>query len=115
VPGFARRKEPELHVLTTIAYAAAAVVVIGWLAVSFLKPGALRRKLVWIAATGLFVALLSFFLNLLRRSIASDNEAGMIAFGFLSVMFTCSLLVSLVRTFRALAGKVDDAKSSATH
>ena len=104
-----------MHVLSTISTAAIAVVVVGWLVVSFLKPGAARRKFEWIAATSLFVALLCFFLNLLRRSIATDNEAGMIAFGFLSVMFTCSLAVSSVRTIRALTGRVADTKSSATH
>jgi hypothetical protein len=104
-----------LHLLSTIAAAAVAVVVVCWLAVSFLRPGAGRRKVEWIGATALFVALLCFFLNMLRRSIASDNELGMIAFGILSVMFTCSLVLSSVRTIQALTGRVGDTKTTATH
>lgn len=104
-----------MHVLATIAIAAVAVVVIGWLAVSFLNPGAQRRRIEWIAATALYVALLAFFLNLLRRSIADDSLPGMIAFGFLAFMFACGFLVSTVRLVRVLAGRTTASKASATH
>jgi len=104
-----------LHFLATIAVSAIAVVVIGWLVVSFLQPGVQRRRFEWIAATALYVALLSFFLNLLRRSIADDSTAGMIAFGFLAFMFTCGLGVSVVRMIAALGGRASSAKASATH
>lgn len=104
-----------MHVLTTIAIAAVAVVVVGWLAVSFLQPGTQRRRVEWIAATALYVAMLAFFLNLLRGAIANDSLAGMVAFGFLATMFSCGLLVSSVRTVSALAGRSSGAGSSATH
>jgi len=104
-----------LHLYATIAACAAAVVVVAWLAVSFMSPGTQRRKIEWVGATGLFVALLALFVNLLRRAIATDSEAGMIAFGFLTFMFSCSLLVSMVRTVGALRGRTSSSKSSATH
>jgi lysylphosphatidylglycerol synthetase-like protein (DUF2156 family) len=113
--GSAEPKESVLHVLVTIALSAIAVVVIGWLAVSFLNPGVQRRRIEWIAATALYVTLLAFFLNLLRRSIADDSTVGMVAFGFLAFMFACGLSVSSVRMIRALAGGSRDAKASATH
>jgi len=94
---------------------AATVVVLGWLVVSFLAPGKQRRKIEWIAATGLYVALLGFFVNAVRRAIATDSEAGMIAFGMLAFLFGCGLVVSAVRTIQAFAGATSSSKASATH
>jgi len=98
-----------------IAIGAVAVVAIGWLAVSFLGPTVQRRKIEWIAATALYVALLSFFINLVRRSIASGNEAGIIAFGFLAGMFTIGLVIASLKTLAALRGSSAGKQSSATH
>jgi protein-S-isoprenylcysteine O-methyltransferase Ste14 len=105
-----------MHVLSMIAIGAVAVVAIGWLAVSFLGPTAQRRKIEWIAASALYVALLTFFVNLVRRSVASDNEAGMVAFGFLTAMFAAGLLLSLWKTVGALRGRAAaSGKASETH
>jgi hypothetical protein len=98
-----------------IAVGAVAVVAIGWLAVSFLAPTPQRRKIEWIAATALYVALLAFFINLVRRSLASDNEAGVIAFGFLTGMFAIGLVIASVKTIAALRGSGAGKQSSATH
>lgn len=91
------------------------VLVIGWLAVSLLRPSAQRRKIEWIAATSMFAMLFGIFVNQLRNAIASDWLIGMIAFGFLSVMFTCGLLVSSYRTIGVLSGRAADTKASATN
>jgi len=104
-----------LHVLLRIAVGAACVVAIGVLVVAFLQPGKQREKIERLAATSLFVAMLCFFLNLLRQAIAADSELRMIVFGFLSAMFASGLVLSSVRTLRALAGRVSEEKSSATH
>ena len=104
-----------MNVLIMIAIGAIAVVVIGWLAVSFMSAGPGRRRIEWLAATALYVALLSFFINLVRRSIASDNEAGMIAFGFLAGMFSIGLVIASVKTIAALRGVGASKQSSATH
>lgn len=94
---------------------AAAILVLGWLVVSFLSPGAQRRKLEWIAATGMYVAFLGFFSNLVLRSIATDSTAGMIAFGFLALMFGCGLVVCSVRTVQVLIGSAGSEGTTATH
>ena len=105
-----------MHVLSMIAIGAAAVVAIGWLAVSFLGPTAQRRRIEWVAATALYVALLAVFMKLVRNSIASDNEAGMVAFGFLAAMFAAGLLLSLWKTVGALRGRGPaSGKASETH
>lgn len=98
-----------------IALGAVAVVAIGWLAVSFLGPTAQRRKIEWLAATALYVALLGLFLNLVRRSIADDNQVGVIAFGFLAGMFAIGLVISSLKTLAALRGSGAGKRSSATH
>jgi len=104
-----------LHVLLQIAVGAACVVALGVLVVAFLQPGKQREKIERLASTSLFVAMLCFFLNLLRQAIAADSELRMIVFGFLSAMFASGLILSSVRTIRALAGRVADDKTSATH
>ena len=99
-----------------IAIGAAAVVTIAWLVVSFQQPTAQRRKIEWIGATALYVALLSLFANLIRRSIESGNTIGVVAFGFLAAMFAIGLVVASVRTIGALRGRGNAAKDAgATH
>ena len=104
-----------MYEIKLIAVGAAAVVAIAWLAVSFLNPSAQRRKIEWLGATALYVALLSLFVNLVLRSIATDNEAGMIAFGFLTGMFSIGLVISSIKTFAALRGRSAAKEGSATH
>lgn len=95
--------------------AALAVLVLGWLLVSLLRPSANRRRVEWLATTSMYVFLLGLFVNLLTRAIASDWLIGMIAFGMLTGIFSCGLLVSTVRTFAALSGRAATSKASATH
>lgn len=81
-----------------------AVVVTGWLVVSFSAPSARRERIEWVSACGLYVVLLMIFVNLLRRALEADSTAGLTAFGFLSGLFGVGLLVCLVHTagsFRA--------------
>ena len=94
---------------------ALAVLVLGWLAVSLLRPSPNRRRVEWLATTSMYVFLLSLFVNLLLRAIATDSLAGMIAFGMLATMFAGGLLVSTARTLGALAGRSPSSGSSATH
>jgi hypothetical protein len=91
------------------------VVVLGWLVVSFLAPGAQRRKIEWIGATGLYVVLLGLFSNGLRGAIADDSWLRMFAFGFLVVIFGLGLVISSVRTIGALLGRGGSAGAGATH
>ena len=104
-----------MHEISMIAIGAAGVVAIAWLVVSFLEPTPQRRKIEWLGATALYVALLSLFINLVRRSIVSGNTAGMIAFGFLAGMFAIGLIIASIRTVAALRGRGATNASAATH
>lgn len=98
-----------------IAIGAAAVVAIAWLVVSFLEPSAQRRRIEWVGTTALYVALLSLFANLIRRSIESGNKIGMIAFGMLAGMFAIGLVIASLRTLAALRGSGGAKADDATH
>ena len=104
-----------MHVISMVAAGAAAVVAIAWLAVSFLNPSATRRKVEWLGATALYVALLSLFVNLVRRSIESGNHAGVVAFGFLTAMFAIGLVIASIKTLAALRGRSAAKETGATH
>jgi len=80
---------------------ALAVVVISWLVVSFSAPGPRREKIEWIGTCGLYVALLMLFVNLLRRALEADSTAGLVAFGFLAVLFGTGLILSVALTVSA--------------
>lgn len=104
-----------MHPISMIAIGAAAVVAIAWLAVSFMRPGANRRRIEWLGATALYVALLSLFVNLVRRSIASDNEVGIFAFGFLATTFSIGLVIASFKTIAALRNSSAAKGDGATH
>ncbi len=63
----------EMTWIPMVGYGAVGLLLLGWLAVSFMAPGAKRAVIEWSSATAMFVALLSLFANLLVRSIESGN------------------------------------------
>jgi len=83
---------------TLVIGAAVAVVVIGWLYVSFSPPGGRRALVEWIAASALFAALLGFFSSLALRALEQGNRLALAGFGFLTVFFVLGLVVSVVKT-----------------
>ena len=88
-------------------YAGLAVVVVGWLVVSFSRPGARRERVEWLTACGLYTTLLMFFVHLVQKASASGSTLALVAFGFLGVVFAIGLLVCLAYTlgaFRAPRG-----------
>ena len=87
--------------LGIIAAVALAVVVIGWLAVSFSSPGRRRTVIEWIAATALYLVLMTIFVRGLGWAREVDSTAGLIGFGFLCVLFGGGLVVSAVNIFRS--------------
>ena len=78
-----------------------AVVVVGWLVVSFSRPGPRRERVEWVAACGLYVTLLMLFAHLVQKALASDSTLALVAFGFLAVIFAIGLLVCLAYTLAA--------------
>lgn len=104
-----------MHILTIIALSALAVLVVGWLVVSFLAPSPRRRALEWFSATAMYVALLAFFGRQLHVAIAGEAWIRTFAFGFLVVVFGIGLTISTVRTIGGLAGRGGADTSGATH
>jgi hypothetical protein len=97
-----------------IGYTGLAVLVAAWLAVSFTQPSPRRAVVEWLGACGMYVALLSLFLHLLGRALASDSTIGAIAFGFLVIFFGAGLVLCAVQTAMSLRGP-REAASSATN
>jgi uncharacterized membrane protein len=105
---------PVSSLLTALAIGAAVVVALGWLIVSFRRPGPGRDRTAWIAAVALYVALLSFFVNLTRRAWERDSNAAIVAFGFLATLFGIGLVLALTKTIAAFRGRVSQ-DTSTTH
>ena len=80
------------------------LLIASWLFVSFANPGPRRVVVEWIGACGMYLALLSLFVNLSLRAQASGSTPAMVAFGFLVALFGSGLVVSLVQGIFALRG-----------
>jgi hypothetical protein len=98
-----------------VGYASLAVLVLGWLVVSFAAPGRVQSRVAWIATLALYVALWCLFASLVRDAWREDRELPLIAFGFLLVIFTGGLGISIVRTAQAFRGGERKSESHATH
>ena len=66
-----------------VGFSALALVVLGWLVVSFSAPGPRRAVIEWLSATALYVVLMSLFGHLSHRAWEADSTFALIAFGFL--------------------------------
>jgi hypothetical protein len=95
----------EVWLLKILGFASLALLVVGWLAVSFLAPGKARSRVAWVAAACMYLVLLCLFVNLFQNALRDESLLGMIAFGFLCAVFTGGLVVSTVRTVGELAGR----------
>ena len=100
--------------IAPVGWSAVGLLVALWLVVSFMAPGRRRETVEWAAATSMYVALLMLFTSLVLRARAGDSTIGLVAFGFLWVVFAGGLLVSFVNTLRSLRGPGKQ-QASATH
>jgi len=98
--------------LAITGFAGLAVVVIGWLVVSFTAPSPRRTRIEWIAACGLYVALLSLFVHLLGKALAKDSTGGTLGFGFLVLLFGVGLIVCTVHAVSAFRGRRRQSESA---
>ncbi len=98
-----------------IGWGAVAVLVVGWLVISFSEQGPRRAVIEWLSASAMYLALTMLFTNLIMRSWTSGNRLGLVAFGFLGVMFVSGLGVSLYHALRAARGDRDSVDLGATH
>jgi len=91
-----------------VGFGTVGVFVVLWLVISFSQPSPRRdvpspRRdvLEWLAASCLFLALATLFLNLV---LEAESTLARVAFGFLQFLFSAGCVVSLVNTFRAGRG-----------
>jgi CBS domain containing-hemolysin-like protein len=95
--------------LKVVGWGAVALLVVGWLVVSFSEPGPRRGAVERWSATLLFTAFLCLFLSMLLRAWTNDSTVGLVAFGFLVALFATSWVVSLVKAIRASASGAERA------
>jgi hypothetical protein len=100
--------------LALVGWSGVAALVCLWLAVSFMKPGPQRERVEWLAAVAMYVALLSLFSHLVLRAHGNGSWLGRIGFGFLWLVFSGGLLVSLANALRSGRG-VGKSQAGATH
>jgi protein-S-isoprenylcysteine O-methyltransferase Ste14 len=98
--------------LFVIGGCAFAVLVLGWLVVSFSAPSRKRTVVEWIAATAMYAVLFLLFAHLVRNAIEDDSTVRLVAFGFLCVLFAGGLVVGLYQTFAALKSDGDSGTSA---
>ena len=96
--------------IAIIGFAALAVLAVGWVVVSFSAASRRRTVVEWVAATALYVFLLTIFVRGLLWARGADSIAGLIGFGFLCVFFGAGMTVCAISAFRA--GR-SDGKSAA--
>jgi hypothetical protein len=95
----------DVWVLKVVGFASLSLLVIGWLAVSFLPPGRARSRVAWVAATCMYLALLCLFANLFQSALREESMLGMLAFGFLGVVFVGGVVVSAVKAVGQFIGR----------
>ena len=95
----------DVSLLWIVGIASLSLLVIAWLAVSFLAPGKARSRVAWVAATCMYLALLCFFTYHFQEEFREGSVVLMIAFGFLGVVFLCGVVVSAVKTVGQFAGR----------
>jgi hypothetical protein len=95
----------DVWVLKVVGFASLSLLVIGWLAVSFLPPGRARSRVAWVAATCMYLALLCLFTNLFQSALREESMLGMIAFGFLGAVFIGGVVVSTVKAVGQFIGR----------
>jgi hypothetical protein len=106
---------PDVSPLAIVGWSAVAVVVVATLVTALLEVGPARARAASLAATGIYVALCSLFLNLFLRAREGESAPGMIAFGFLLVLFVAGLGISLVKLAGSLRAARSKEASHATH
>lgn len=104
----------DLSVYQIVGYSAVAVLVVGWLIVSFTPPTPRRAIVEWISATAMFTALLSLFAHLVQRAWEQDSTVGLVAFSLLLGLFSAGFCVSLVNVVLSFRGPRKE-QTSPTH
>jgi hypothetical protein len=104
-----------LEAFEVIGFTGAAILVTGWLIVSFSPPTQRRERVEWVAACGMYLALLSLFTHLSLKAYANGTHGAVVAFGFLVLFFTTGFVVCLNQTVTALRGRSTKGAESAVN
>jgi hypothetical protein len=95
----------DVALLKIVGFSSLSLLVIGWLAVSFLATGKIRSRVAWFAATCMYLALVCLFTNLFQTALREESMLGMIAFGFLGAIFIGGVVVSSFKTVGEFLGR----------
>jgi len=98
--------------VSLVAGCALAVLVVGWLIISFTSPSPRREPLEWLSAAALYALLTALFVELIARAREQGNDFALVAFGFLGVLFGMGLLVTLYRAVATMRGGGDSGISA---
>ncbi|MBW2290491.1 MAG: hypothetical protein JRG80_18190 [Deltaproteobacteria bacterium] len=98
--------------MSLVAGCALAVLVVGWLIVSFTSPSPRREGVEWLSAAALYGLLMTLFIELIQRAREQGNDFALVAFGFLGVLFGMGLLVTLYRAVATMRGGGDSGISA---
>ncbi len=104
----------ELSAFQIIWIVSGAILVTGWLVVSFTRPSRKRTAIEWLSVTAMYLAILAIFVSLALRAHAGGNTITTWAIGLLCALFGGGLLVSAWKTVTAL-GTHKKIESSATN
>ena len=96
------------------AFGAAAALVLGWLAVSFHRPGRMRSILEWASALAMYLLLFVLMASQLQRFLGEGKWLLIGTFSFLCFLFGAGFIVTGVLLVREILGK-KDAGADATH
>ncbi len=95
----------DVALVEIVGFTSLGLLVIGWLVVSFLAPGKTRSRVARVAATCMFLALLCLFVHWFQGALRKEDMLEMIAFGFLSAIFTGGLVVSIFKAVGEFIGR----------
>ncbi len=96
----------DTDILWSVGWGSVGLVLLAWLAVSFVSAPSWRERLARLGAIGLYGALLCLFLSGFQ---GAESRAGRIGFGFLVALFSAGLLVSLWKLLRRPSLPQEDA------
>jgi len=81
--------------------AAASIVFVGWLIVSFTAPSRNRTVVEWMSATAIYLGLSTLFVSIALDQHEKGNTVLVVALGLLCVLFGGGLLVAAWKTVMA--------------
>lgn len=94
----------DVAILKIVGFGSVALLVLGWLIVSFQKEGAGRARLSRLSSAFLYLALVSLFTNLTQDAWEAGRWALVVPFGFLLGVFVSGFAVSVVKFIGQLTG-----------